>query len=351
MGNKKKIGTKSSAFKTRKNVGKPKSTEPECRSPNPSTSNEPKDSRSKVKLDQNFSVYDSKSETLEYEIIDVGILQSILSNLAVCKLCHGSLTLSKTSVVGLATEFCITCLSCNQNLKFMNCNKIIGPAPSKNVSTEQPYYDLNIRLIYGLRIIGKGYTAARTLCGVMNLPPPPTKYKTFEDKLNVTVQNLCEQSMKSAVEEAVVANNNVRDLCVGIDGSWQKRGHVSLNGIVSLTSADTTKVLDIHVMSKYCKCPNKSNQQHLESCTANYFGTSGSMEVTGAVTLFQRSISQYNVRYLEYLGDGDTNAYKSVCDSKPYGLDIKINKIECVGHVQKRMGSRLMTIRSKKSPY
>lgn len=112
-----------------------------------------------------------------------------------------------------------------------------------------------------------------------------------------------------------------------LDGSWQKRGHVySLNGIESLTSADTAKVLDIHVMSKYCQCPNKLNKQHIDSCTANYTGTSFGMEVSGAIQLFTRSVPHNDIRYLEYLGDGDTSAFKSVCDAKLYGADIEVKK-------------------------
>lgn len=53
-------------------------------------------------------------------------------------------------------------------------------------------------------------------------------------------------------------------------------------------------------------------------------------------------------QYTEYLGDGDTNAYKSVCDAQPYGPDIVINKLECVGHVQKRMGTRLRNLKAQK---
>lgn len=78
--------------------------------------------------------------------------------------------------------------------------------------------------------------------------------KTFSS----TVQTVSQASIKSDVEEAFVEDNNNRDLCVGVDGSWQKRGHTSLNGIVSLTSADTDKVLDICTMSKYRQCPNKN---------------------------------------------------------------------------------------------
>lgn len=117
---------------------------------------------------------------------------------------------------------------------------------------------------YGLCIIGKGYPSASTFYGVINFPPPPTIYIILEDFLKSSVQTVCEASMKTAVEEAVTANENSQDLCVALGGSWQKLGDVSLNGIVSLTSADTAKVLDIHVMSKYCQCPNKLNKQHID---------------------------------------------------------------------------------------
>lgn len=36
------------------------------------------------------------------------------------------------------------------------------------------------------------------------------------------------------------------------------------------------------------------------------------------------------------MGDGDCAAYPSVVESKPYGPDFVIDKLECVGHVQKR---------------
>lgn len=133
-------------------------------------------------------------------------------------------------------------------------------------------------------------------------------------------------TMKSAVEETVTVNQNSRDLCVALDGSWQKTGHVSLNGIVSLTSADTAKVLNIYITSKYCQCPNKP--VYIDSSLANYSGTSGEMEVHDAVELF---VPRYNFRHLEYLGDGN----KSVCDAQHYGPNVEMSKIECVGHVQK----------------
>ncbi|GFX60394.1 uncharacterized protein TNCV_4076161 [Trichonephila clavipes] len=44
-------------------------------------------------------------------------------------------------------------------------------------------------------------------------------------------------------------------------------------------------------------------------------------------------------------GDGDTKTFNALSENKPYGDDYLIQKIECVGHVQKRMGTRLMKLK------
>lgn len=44
-----------------------------------------------------------------YEIIYLSTLKNNLKEVAVCKTCHGFLKLSKTTLVGLATEFRIIC--------------------------------------------------------------------------------------------------------------------------------------------------------------------------------------------------------------------------------------------------
>ena len=69
------------------------------------------------------------------------------------------------------------------------------------------------------------------------------------------------------------------------------------------------------------------------------------MEAAGAVTIFKRSLEKNNLRYVSYIGDGDTSSYNEVHNSKPYG-DFEIIKKECVGHVQKRLGTRLRTLRT-----
>lgn len=83
-------------------------------------------------------------------------------------------------------------------------------------------YKVNVRLAYGCRAIGKGSEAAKVFCGVMHLPRPPNRFLTYTEVLGSSTENICFQSMK---EEAVVANENVRDIPIAVDGKWQKRGH------------------------------------------------------------------------------------------------------------------------------
>ncbi|GFU60315.1 putative transposase [Trichonephila clavipes] len=63
----------------------------------------------------------------------------------------------------------------------------------------------------------------------------------------IATRETCEHSMAEAVREAVDENDGKRDLAVAVDGSWQKRGFSSKNGLVTVTSVDTGKVIDVEV--------------------------------------------------------------------------------------------------------
>ncbi|GFX40149.1 uncharacterized protein TNCV_4317851 [Trichonephila clavipes] len=196
-----------------------------------------------------------------------------------------------------------------------------------------------------MRCIGKGAESARMFCGIMNLPPPPTKFSKYNHILLQATRETCEHSMAEAVREAVDENDGKRDLAVAVDGTWQKRGFSSKNGLVTVTSVDTGKVIDVEVLSKHCICPNKT--KHLQNCKINFEGYSGKMEVAGALSIFQRSQSLYNVRYTKYLGDGDSKAFTSIVENKVYGDHCSVEKLECIGHVMKRMGIRLRRLKTK----
>ena len=54
------------------------------------------------------------------------------------------------------------------------------------------------------------------------------------------------------------------------------------------------------------------------------------------------------MRYLEFVGDGDTNTFTKLCSAKPYS-DKAVKTLECAGHVQKLMGTRLRLRNLKKN--
>ncbi|GFX71865.1 uncharacterized protein TNCV_1442891 [Trichonephila clavipes] len=195
-----------------------------------------------------------------------------------------------------------------------------------------------------MRCIGKGAESARMFCGFMNLPRHPQNSQSTTTFLLQATRETCEHSMAEAVREAVDENDGKRDLAV--DGSWQKRGFSSKNGLVTVTSVDTGKVIDVEVFfSKHFICPNKT--KHLQNCKRNFEGYSGKMEVAGALSIFQRSQSLYNVRYTKYLGDRDSKAFTSIVENKVYGDHCSVEKLECIGHVMKRMGTRLRRLKTK----
>ena len=72
-----------------------------------------------------------------------------------------------------------------------------------------------------------------------------------------------------------------------------------------------------------------------------------SMEAEGALKMFQRSEEKRKLRYIPYVGDGDSKSYSKVQNAAPYGPAVYIDKEECIAHVTKRMGSNLRAVVTK----
>ncbi|GBM99775.1 hypothetical protein AVEN_101024-1 [Araneus ventricosus] len=71
------------------------------------------------------------------------------------------------------------------------------------------------------------------------------------------------------------------------------------------------------------------------------------MESEGAIRMFQHSISTRKVRYAKYLGDGDSKGFLKISESKVYEEELVVEKLECIGLVQKRMETRFRNLRNK----
>ena len=288
-----------------------------------------------------------------YRLVDMEILSTMVSMLC-CPLCQShTLNLHECfdRKMGFASLLTIKCKE--RRCKFKEEFYTSSPV--------QKAFDINRRIIYAMRSIGQGHASMKKFTALMNMPPPMTvkNYDQLVKTMTKVVIEVAEQTMAEAAHDLISlkrqhSGDDVVDVAVTCDGSWQRRGFASLNGTFTSISLDSGKILDIEVMSRYCKgCKlketlKKTNNYAYETwrlnhdCRLNHVGSSGAMEVTGAKQIFSRSIAKHGLRYIQYLGDGDSKGFSSI--KKTYE-GITVEKLECVGHVQKRVGNRLRNLK------
>ncbi|GFX43533.1 uncharacterized protein TNCV_509821, partial [Trichonephila clavipes] len=89
----------------------------------------------------------------------------------------------------------------------------------------------------------------------------------------IATRETCEHSMAAEAVQAVDENDGKRDLAVAVDGSWQKRGFSSKNGLATVTSVDTGK---IDKRQKSTKC-------HKHIMNTSYHGLSSVKDMQQAI--------------------------------------------------------------------
>ena len=292
-----------------------------------------------------------------YVIIDSQVLQTILDVVGKCPKCNNNVVFNNMAAQkkGLAN---LLRISCN------DCDFVYTTYSSKQVVREglpgQNPYDINARAIVGFREIGKGYSGLETVFGIMNFLPVMSKdsFNEMNKDIAACYSKVAQDSMSEAGNDLHKGDENlVCDVAVSCDGTWQKRGFSSLLGAVTVISVETGKCLDYKAMSKKCAlCTSWEGRKGTAAyeefinvirdsheCSINHDGSAGSMEAKGVVECFTTSVEKHNLQYTEYLGDGDSKSYKEVCDADPYGKPIA--KLECIGHIQKRVGRKLRNMK------
>ncbi|GFX88628.1 uncharacterized protein TNCV_2660391 [Trichonephila clavipes] len=146
-----------------------------------------------------------------------------------------------------------------------------------------------------MRYIGQGLSSLETFCSLMCLPNPVSQkaYDRINEKIADISEALANASMKKAAAEEKIIDGTVNSVVVSGDGTWKTRGHTSLIGVCALIGADCGKVLDMEVMSSYCKgCDSYKwpkfgpkyrafSAKHQIFCRKNHRGSAGGMEVCG----------------------------------------------------------------------
>ena len=217
-------------------------------------------------------------------------------------------------------------------------------------------------MVMACKFSGSTFANLELFCALMDLPPPVSK-NTFTLHLKAITESAVSQAFSSMLEArgevrkhyGAEGEDDIVDITVSCDGTWQRRGYTSLFGAAFIISFDTGKVLDYRVLSKHCtackfwESQDKTSDVYKEwhkfhDCQVNFEGSASAMEPSGALEMFEASMES-NIRYTNLIADGDSKTYSLICEKKPY-KDVPVVKSDCIGHVQKRMGTALRNLKS-----
>ena len=201
------------------------------------------------------------------------------------------------------------------------------------------------------------------------MPPPVCKasFSNHVKKIKEASDKAAEADMSQAAselrqlmmeEDPSISEDSPIEVCVSYHGTWSKRGFSTNHGIGIVISMDTSKVLDKLELCKICNSCSKhaqddhSTQEYKDwyakhkasgTCQKNYDGSSPSMETHIAGVLWRCSISKHNLIYKRMVCDGDSKSYNEVRNT--YGDNNLVEKVDCIGHVGKRMFRALENIK------
>ncbi|GFU13760.1 uncharacterized protein NPIL_38891 [Nephila pilipes] len=219
---------------------------------------------------------------------------------------------------------------------------------------------VNTAAVSGIMKIGGGFANLEEFLSTLDIPPLSSNtYQKEHDNIATAWEKVAENEMYCAameekhlaVQAGEVGGDGIPMLTVVVDGCWAKRSYrtnySSLSGAAAIVGFRTKKVLYMAVRNRYCMvcsraaAVNKLPGKHC--CSKNWHGSSSSMEANIIQEGFQNSVAMYGVKYAKVIGDGDSNVYKTILDSRPYD-ELQVEKLECQNHLFRNFCLKLKDI-------
>lgn len=332
-----------------------------------------------------------------YRVVYVENIRKAMESMHKCKKGNIKVVEDTSKRAGLSSTFYFECTVCKHRVDMDTSMKVEGKARS---------FDVNRRTNFAMGELGLGREALATICEILNMPQPisDSAYQKHNKSVNLATRRVLEEKLSESGHRLRKFLHNddeteTLDIAVSFDGTWSKRGFTANYGVGFVISSDTGEVLDFVVLSKVCqlcKAAEKQNNDpvkhqlwknaHAASglCQKNYDGSSPSMEKEAARILWSRSIEKHKFQYIDMVCDGDSKSCGEVWDIYGVCKDCKkyenmdkqskeyqkwqtskayarwesshgsrdancnrVNKLDCVGHVQKRMGKNLIGLTGK----
>ena len=233
--------------------------------------------------DSDMSDIDEQSEDNENEeeidaldsfvIISPKILQEMMNEIAVCKMCNNLLKIDpqNKSSYGLGRVWTLKC----SNVECIS-HEFINPRPVTPKIGRM--FEINRAFFLAMRSIGKGRAAIQKLTSILNLNQPVNHHSWGSHTKAITKQSetLFEKNLQKEATNAkpymmMMKENSVRsddqlkslemNIGVSLDGSWNTRGWSARMGIVDVCFEETGKVLDVVFKNLGCTLCKKKKQK------------------------------------------------------------------------------------------
>ena len=174
-----------------------------------------------------------------YLFVQKSSLQSLVGQLLCpsCKRPGTTIRVSDTAIQGFAAKYVLYCTNCKGSIDESFLCERVG-----NSSSRKAPFEINTRAMLAFRSVGCGFSQIQAWCGSMNVPCSISHdtYSKHHEKVHqasiATFEEIKEDSVK-AIQAAYKGlgelpdGNGILNISVSFDGSWQRRGHASHNGV------------------------------------------------------------------------------------------------------------------------
>ena len=289
-------------------------------------------------------------------IINIHKLQLFISRLTSHTVqCGGDIILKGEVRDGLASILSTCCSTCGNTIQLETSEKVQGPRGYHR-------WESNLAAVWGQMSTGGGHTQLQETMSALGVPVMTKKsfIRTEKDIGEWWRMRLNKSMIEAGKEEKRLAevrgdyHNGVPAITVILDGGWSKRSHKhtynAKSGVGIIIGKCTSKLLHIGVRNKYCTACTQGIPKDKHDCYKNWDKSSSQMETDIILEGFQAAEKTHGVRYMRFVGDGDSSVYPTLLTSVPeWGRDIK--KIECANHACKCYRSSLEKLETENPSY
>ena len=205
---------------------------------------------------------------------------------------------------GFSTKLQLQCRECDYKSEHVYSSPYKEDDPSSS-------FEINTVMTILVHELGKGHAAIRKIQQVLGVSGMSEKsYRTQQKSIQHASNDLMNdnfQQASKAIRSAYLADEDeVLDITVSFDGSWQKRGFTSKHGVGTAIEVQTGLVIDFCVLSTFCHACKVNEKKykddaaalaewkmsHILCCDKNFDGSSKAMEADAAVRIWSRSLER-----------------------------------------------------------